>query len=330
MQINESFLVLPQHSCVIARLIDELQEASRQFRDDPRAYVTSALQSDIGGSRRKMLLQLGLAIGILVYALGFASMLVFWSLANRGSSSVGNIAIYTPLSFASWPKAELPNDEDKSGGGGGGGRDEKDPPSRGSLPAFSFEDPAAAPRPEPSPKPPSLPVTEPIKVDPRIQVDRDDLNLTGLPDFTGVVPSAGPGSGGGIGTGLKGGIGPGIGRGVGQGWDGNIGGEGSKFGGVPFADSQQHVVDSRPVLLNQPRPYYSEEARQNKVQGVVRVRVLVDSSGLVKEVAVTRGLPDGRNEQAIRAAYQMRFRPAMKEGRSVSYWLSVEIEFNLR
>ena len=43
------------------------------------------------------------------------------------------------------------------------------------------------------------------------------------------------------------------------------------------------------------------------------------------------GLPDGLNEQAVRAAYQMRFAPAMKNGRPVSYWLSnVEIEFNLR
>ena len=49
------------------------------------------------------------------------------------------------------------------------------------------------------------------------------------------------------------------------------------------------------------------------------------------QVVVTRGLPDGLSEQAVRAAYQMRFRPALRDGRQVSYWLSsVEIEFNLR
>jgi protein TonB len=85
------------------------------------------------------------------------------------------------------------------------------------------------------------------------------------------------------------------------------------------------------VLLNQPRPFYTEEARRNKVQGVVRVRILIETSGAVKEVVVTRGLPDGLSEQAIRAAYQMRFKPAMKSGQPVSYWLSnVEVEFNLR
>ena len=61
------------------------------------------------------------------------------------------------------------------------------------------------------------------------------------------------------------------------------------------------------------------------------MRILVDASGAVKEVVVMRGLPDGLSEQAIRAAYQMRFKPAIKSGQPVSYWLSnVEVEFNLR
>ena len=102
-------------------------------------------------------------------------------------------------------------------------------------------------------------------------------------------------------------------------------------GGRPRREAQQTVVDRRPILLNEPRPLYTEDARKNKVQGIVRVRVLVDERGSVREVLVTRGLPDGLNEQAIRAAYQMRFSPAMKNGRPISYWLSnVEIEFNLR
>jgi TonB family protein len=76
---------------------------------------------------------------------------------------------------------------------------------------------------------------------------------------------------------------------------------------------------------------FTEEARKNKVQGVVRVRILVDSNGAVREVILKRGLPDGLNEQAIRAAYQMRFIPAMKNGQAVSYWLNnVDVEFNLR
>ena len=61
------------------------------------------------------------------------------------------------------------------------------------------------------------------------------------------------------------------------------------------------------------------------------MRILVDSSGEVREVVIVRGLPDGLNEQAIQAAYQMRFRPALKNNQPVPYWMNnVLVEFNLR
>jgi protein TonB len=82
--------------------------------------------------------------------------------------------------------------------------------------------------------------------------------------------------------------------------------------------------------LNSPRPNYSEEARLNKIQGTVRVRVLVSVDGVVKQVTIVRGLPDGLNEEAIRAVFQLRFRPAIKAGRPVSCWTTVEVDFNLR
>jgi len=168
-------------------------------------------------------------------------------------------------------------------------------------------------------------------VDPRLAVKRDDSTLTGQPDGASVPPSAGPGFDGGVGTGAHGGIGSGEGPGVGPGADGNTGGKGFKIGVKPKSGHQQPAVDSLPVLLNRPRPLFTEEARRNKIQGIVRVKVLVEATGAVKEVVVTRGLPDGLSEQAIRAAYEMRFRPAMKDGRPVSYWLNnVEVEFNLR
>ena len=155
---------------------------------------------------------------------------------------------------------------------------------------------------------------------------------TGLPDGASVLPSAGPGSGGGIGTGTRGGVGPDDGLGVGPGRDEGIGGGPPSSGGRRKQDTQhQEAVDARPVLLNNPQPLFTEAARANKVQGVVRVRILIDSSGAVREVVIMRGLPDGLNEQAIRAAYQMRFRPALKNGQPVSYWMNnVEVEFNLR
>jgi periplasmic protein TonB len=332
MQNNASFLSLLEQRCVITRLLDEMREASREFRDDPRAYVAGALRRDIGGGRRKTLLRLGLAIGISVYAIALMSMIALWLHAQNQPRSGSAPLPLVMLKFPSYdPKVEMPKGDDVPGGGGGGGRGTDTLPSVGAIPIPSLADQMIAPRPEPQLTPPVLPVIETVKVDPRIKFNRDDLAPTGLPDGTGFAPSAGPGSDGGMGSGSKGGMGVGTGAGVGEGEDGNIGGKGFHPGLRPRGPGDQSIVDARPVLLNAPRPFYTEEARKNKVQGVVRVRVFVDASGDVRQVVVTRGLPDGLSEQAVRAAYQMRFRPAVKDGRQVSYWLSnVEIEFNLR
>jgi len=156
----------------------------------------------------------------------------------------------------------------------------------------------------------------------------DDLAVTGLPTGVPGPPSAGPGQDGGMGDGRGGGMGPGNGRGVGPGEGFNTGGGGPRLGGGNGAPATS--VDQQPILLNNPQPRYTEEARKNKIQGTVMVRVLIGNDGQVKRVVVTRPLPDGLDEQAIQAAYQLRFKPAMKSGQPVSFWKPVAIEFNLR
>ena len=90
------------------------------------------------------------------------------------------------------------------------------------------------------------------------------------------------------------------------------------------------TVDSKPVLLSNPPPVYTDEARAARIQGVVTARLRVGSDGRVKQVKIVQGLPGGLNEQAIQAAYQYRYKPALKDGKPVSYWVSAQIEFNLR
>ena len=85
-----------------------------------------------------------------------------------------------------------------------------------------------------------------------------------------------------------------------------------------------------PRALNRPRPNYTEEARKNKVQGVVRARVLVGLDGSVKNVTLISHLPDGLDEEAISAIHKMRFSPAMRSGQAVNYSVTLEVEFNLR
>ncbi len=89
-------------------------------------------------------------------------------------------------------------------------------------------------------------------------------------------------------------------------------------------------VDEKPVRLRAPTPRYTEAARTNKIQGTVTMRVWVGADGDVKQVKVVRGLPDGLTEQAIEAARQAKFKPAIKDGKPVPYWVLLQMEFNLR
>ncbi len=332
MQNNASFVTMLEHPSMLKRLFCELSGALREFRHGPRAFITSAIKgNDVPGKRSKTLFRLGLAIAGLCYAVAFAAALLAWALNHHTSTDVGNqVSVYVhTLRYP--PQVKMTEAEGESGGGGGGGHNTITPPSKGELPIFALANLVVAPRPEETLKPPVLPFIETVKVDPRIQLERDNLVPTGLPDAANMPPSAGPGTDRGIGTGTRGGIGDGDGFGVGPGSRENIGGREPSYGGRRNGDSEQETVDTRPILLNNPQPLFTEEARKNKIQGIVRVRILVDSNGAVREVVLKRGLPDGLNEQAIQAAYRMRFRPAIKNGQPISYWMNnVEIEFNLR
>jgi TonB family protein len=94
--------------------------------------------------------------------------------------------------------------------------------------------------------------------------------------------------------------------------------------------SAASAVDEKPVRLRAPTPRYTEAARANKTQGIVLMRVLVGADGDVKQVKVVSGLPDGLTEQAIEAARQAKFKPAMKDGKPVPYWVVLQMGFNIR
>jgi TonB family protein len=118
---------------------------------------------------------------------------------------------------------------------------------------------------------------------------------------------------------------PGVGAGRG---DGPLFGVG--IGSGHAGNSIPTLVDTKPVPLNRPTPRYTESARANGVQGSVLVRVLVGEDGNVKLIRVIRGLPDGLTEEAITAARQTKFKPAMKDGKPVPFWVGLEINFNIR
>jgi periplasmic protein TonB len=329
---TDAFLNNPS---ILMRLAHEIGEASHEIRSNPKEYFATAIKGDgIGGRRRKQLLMVGMATGLLVFATCFVAMLIAYSISHSNAAAAAPeqeiVHFVNPDDFKVQP-VDAPKDNKKASGGGGGGRKSVTPPSKGQLPKFSLTPPIIAPRPEPQLKPPVLPVPETVQVDPRLQPKRDELAPTGLPTGVPGPPSPGPGSGGGMGSGSGGGMGSGDGRGVGPGSGYNMGGGAPGLGTGTNPNAPATNVDIKPILLFKTRPNYTEEARKNKIQGVVRVRILIGPDGSVKRVTVAGGgLPDGLNEEAISAAYKLRFKPAMKDGQPVAYVMTAEIEFNLR
>lgn len=88
-------------------------------------------------------------------------------------------------------------------------------------------------------------------------------------------------------------------------------------------------VDSKAVILSTPVPAFTQEARLHETTGVVRMRVLLASSGEVANIQTLSTLPDGLTESAIEAAKKNEFYPAMKDRHSVSQWVTIEYNFNL-
>lgn len=88
-------------------------------------------------------------------------------------------------------------------------------------------------------------------------------------------------------------------------------------------------VTTKAVITSKPMPRYTEEARINGTSGVVRLRLLLSATGRVSSVSVVRGLPDGLTRTATAAACRIRFTPAVKDGREVSQYVTLEYGFHL-
>lgn len=82
-------------------------------------------------------------------------------------------------------------------------------------------------------------------------------------------------------------------------------------------------------VLSYPKPPYTPEARQLKIQGEVVLEVRFSADGQVHVLRVVRGLGHGLDQQAIRAAEQTRFKPATRDGKPVDTTTLFHVDFQL-
>lgn len=224
----------------------------------------------------------------------------------------------------------------EGGGGGGGGKEEPIPASSGRLPDISKSQLVA---PDPTSPTPLLPVEDLLAATPTVVMPIDipqDQSLS-IGDITAPpsnLRSSGPGSGGGIGSGRGTGIGPGTGAGVGPGSGGGFGGgSGGGIGSGTGSGTGVYLPGpgiTQPVLLVQPLPPYTEEARKARVQGVVLIQAVVRRDGIADSFRIIRGLGYGLDESAINTiATKWRFRPGTKQGVPVDVQADIEVTFRL-
>lgn len=163
----------------------------------------------------------------------------------------------------------------------------------------------------------------------------------------GLPPGHGYGNGTGGTKGARGvvesaGFGNGISKGDpnARGSAGRGGVQGTSFGdaaptaggaGASVASTQRTSKPERtPVeILHKPNPAYTDRARQLRIEGNVKLRVVFAASGELRILGVTQGLGYGLDEAAIAAAQKIRFRPAKEDGRPVDEPAIVTIEFKL-
>jgi len=82
-------------------------------------------------------------------------------------------------------------------------------------------------------------------------------------------------------------------------------------------------------IIEKPHPVYTAEARELRIQGEVLLRVVFTVAGRVQVLGIERGLGHGLDEAATRAAEQIQFKPARRNGQAVDTAAVLHILFQL-
>jgi TonB family protein len=98
----------------------------------------------------------------------------------------------------------------------------------------------------------------------------------------------------------------------------------------PKPKSAEPVVKTLPAEITfKPRPVYTDEGRQLKIEGEVLLDVVFSSTGQIRIVKVVRGLGHGLDESAVRAAEKIQFKPALRDGHPADFEAVLHIVFQL-
>lgn len=85
---------------------------------------------------------------------------------------------------------------------------------------------------------------------------------------------------------------------------------------------------AKPKLISLPKPAYTSLARQNNIEGKVRVSITVDAQGRVVNASVLAPLGYGLDEAALEAARAAQFEAAVRCGKPVQSTFTIAMRFS--
>jgi TonB family protein len=108
----------------------------------------------------------------------------------------------------------------------------------------------------------------------------------------------------------------------------NTGGFGDATTAQAATKRATRAAEATPVeILFKPKPAYTEEARKLHIEGEVLLDVMFGATGDIRVLRIVRGLGHGLDESAQRAAQQIRFNPAKRDGQPYNSDAVVHIVF---
>jgi len=107
-------------------------------------------------------------------------------------------------------------------------------------------------------------------------------------------------------------------------------GEGIAKNGESVPQRLQKRPELQPVeIVYKPRPLYTPEARQLRLEGEVLLEVVFTASGSLQVNRIVKGLGHGLDDSARAAAQRIQFRPARRNGEPYDCAALVHMVFEL-
>lgn len=93
---------------------------------------------------------------------------------------------------------------------------------------------------------------------------------------------------------------------------------------------EAYELDQPPQTIVKVPPVYPYKAREMGIEGIVQIKVLVNTDGTVGQVQILGARPEGYFEKAVmRAVPNWKFNPGKIEGNAVTAWVVTNVRFQL-